>query len=130
MALPSFSNGNGPYGKNRSEILGIPKNGAALATIYCALMISCCLNKLNTQGDVIMDGSFLKNPILCRLVAQFCGKKNLYISNDEAGTVKGAAQLTQWSQLPILELEKCEPYNVEGLDLYVSSWFKAIGEIK
>lgn len=130
MALPSFSNGNGPYGKNRSEILGIPKNGAALATIYCALMISCCLNKLNTQGDVIMDGSFLKNPILCRLVAQLCGKKNLYISNDEAGTVKGAAQLTQWSQSPTLELEKCEPYNVEGLDLYLSSWLKAIGEIK
>ena len=73
MALPSFSNGNGPYGKNRSEILCILK--MPFATIYCALMISCCLNKLNTQGDVIMDGSFLKNPILCRLVAQLCGKK-------------------------------------------------------
>ena len=57
-------------------------------------------------------------------------QKNLYISNDEAGTVKGAAQLTQWSQSPTLELEKCEPYNVEGLDLYLSSWLKAIGEIK
>ena len=72
-------------------------------------MISFCLNELNVEGDVIIVGSFLKNPLLCQLVAQLCGDKDVYISNDKAASVRGASQLSHWAKPVSLSLKKCEP---------------------
>ncbi len=68
MALPNFSGGSGPFGERRPEVLGAPHNGAALATLYCALMVDYCLELLHVQGDVIIVGAYLQNPLLCSLV--------------------------------------------------------------
>ena len=130
MALPSFSQGNGPFGSYKPEIIGTPKNGAGLATIYCALMISFCLYELEAKGDVIIVGSFLKNPLLCQMVAQLCDDKDVYVSNDEAGTVKGAVHLTNWSKKVSLSLKKCESSNINNLKLYKSLWQKKIEGMK
>ena len=130
MILPCFSEGNGPLGDNKPEIRGTPQSGAALATLYCALMISFCLNELNAEGDVIIVGSFLKNPLLCQLVAQLCSDKDVYISNDKAASVRGASQLSHWAKPVSLSLKKCESCNINDLKLYESLWLKNIGDIK
>lgn len=129
MAFPSFSKGNGPFGSYESKIQGTPQNGAALATLYCAMMITFCLNKLNFKGDVILVGSFLKNTILCQIVAQLCSDKDVYISSDQAATIKGAAQLTDWSKSVSLNLKKCEPCGIDNLESYMSFWQYA-GDLK
>jgi len=127
MALPNFSNGSGPFGERKPEILGTPHNGAALATVYCALMVDHCLDLLHVEGDVIIVGGYLQNPLLCSLIAQLHGDQAVYVSSDEAGTVRGAAQLTDWTAPVALASQLCEPSKIANLKNYRGSWHEQIG---
>jgi hypothetical protein len=127
MALPNFSSGSGPFGERKPEILGTPHNGAALATLYCALMVDHCLELLQVEGDVIVVGGYLQNPLLCSLIAQLREGQSVYVSSDEAGTVRGAAQLTNWSAPVSLASQLCEPSSIANLKNYCSSWHEQIG---
>jgi len=127
MALPNFSSGSGPYGERAPEIRGTPHNGAALATLYCALMVDHCLDLLHVGGDIIIVGGYLQNPLLCSLIAQLCGNQSVYVSSDEAGTVRGAAQLTTWAAPVSVVAERCAPSNIAALQDYCSAWHEEIG---
>jgi sugar (pentulose or hexulose) kinase len=127
MALPNFSGGSGPFGERSPEIRGTPDHGAALATLYCALMVNHCLDLLHVRGDVIVVGGYLQNPLLCSLVAQLRGDQSVYVSSNESGTVRGAAQLTTWSTPVSIATELCVPSTVAGLDDYCASWHEQIG---
>ena len=129
MALPNFSSGSGPFRERKPEIRGTPHNGAALATLYCALMVDHCLGLLNVQGDVIIVGSYLQNPLLCSLIAQLREGQSVYVSSDEAGTVRGAAQLTRWSTPVSLDTRRCEPTGIASLDDYCTLWDEQIGGV-
>jgi sugar (pentulose or hexulose) kinase len=129
MALPNFSSGSGPFGERKPEILGTPHNGAALATLYCALMVDHCLDLLQVAGDVIIVGGYLQNPLLCSLIAQLREDQSVDVSSDEAGTVRGAAQLTNWSAPVSLATQGCIPSEVAGLKDYCSAWHEQIGGI-
>ena len=129
MALPNFSCGSGPFGERKPEILGTPHNGAALATLYCALMVDHCLELLQVAGDVIIVGGYLQNSLLCSLIAQLREDQSVYVSIDEAGTVRGAAQLTNWSAPVSLATQHCVPCEVAGLKDYCSAWHEKIGGI-
>jgi hypothetical protein len=129
MALPNFSGGSGPFGERAPELRGTPHNGAALATLYCALMVDHCLDLLNVQGDVIVVGSYLQNPLLCSLIAQLREDQAVYVSSDEAGTVRGAAQLTTWSTPVSLAAERCSPSNIVDLQDYCTAWHEQIGGV-
>ena len=127
MALPNFSSGSGPFGERVPEIRGTPHNGAALATLYCALMVDHCLELLHVEGDVIIVGSYLQNPLLCSLIAQLREGQSVYVSSDEAGTVRGAAQLTNWSAPVSLASQLCKSSKIGSLNEYCSSWHEQIG---
>jgi sugar (pentulose or hexulose) kinase len=129
IALPNFSNGSGPFGERKAEILGTPHNGAALATLYCALMVDHCLDLLHVERDVIIVGGYLQNPLLCGLIAQLRADQSVYVSSDEAGTVRGAAQLTMWSAPVSVASQLCESSEVVGLKDYCSAWHEQIGGI-
>jgi len=129
MALPNFSSGSGPFGERSPEIRGTPDNGAALATLYCALMVDHCLELLHVQGDIIVVGAYLQNPLLCSLIAQLREGQAVYASSDEAGTVRGTAQLTTWSVPASLSTQRCAPSEVAGLADYCASWHEHIGGI-
>ena len=77
--------------------------------------------------DVIVVGAYLQNPLLCSLIAQLCEDQSVYVSSDESGTVRGAAQLTAWSRPVSLALQLCEPCGIAGLKNYCSSWHEQIG---
>jgi len=127
LALPNFSGGSGPFGERSPEIRGIPDNGAALATLYCALMVDHCLDLLHVRGEVIVVGGYLQNPLLCSLIAQLRENQAVYVSSDEAGTVRGAAQLTTWSAPVSIATELCMPSAIAGLDDYCTLWHEQIG---
>jgi len=127
LALPNFSSGSGPFGERVPEIRGTPHKGAALATLYCALMVDHCLDLLHVEGDVIIVGGYLQNPLLCSLIAQLHTDRSVYVSSDEAGTVRGAAQLTTWSAAVSLSAERCVPSNIDALQDYCAAWHEEIG---
>lgn len=122
IALPNFSGGSGPFGDRAPEIRGTPHNGAALATLYCALMVDHCLDLLQVKGDVVIVSGYLKNPLLCALIGQLRGVQPVYQSSDEAGTIRGVAQLTTWSAPVSLTPQLCVPSEINGLNDYRSSW--------
>jgi sugar (pentulose or hexulose) kinase len=129
-ALPDFSGGSGPYGGRVSEIRGDcsgPK-GNALATLYCALMVDRCLDLLRVESDVLIAGSFLQNPLLCALIAQLRAPQPVLLSSDTAGTVRGTAQLTNWSRPVTVSLVHCKPAAVTGLGDYRQAWRKRTEE--
>jgi hypothetical protein len=122
MAWPDFSRGSGPFGGREPEIRGAPSNGAALATIYCALMVDYCLDLLQVKGDVIIVGGYLQNPLLCSMIAQLRDPQPVYLSSDEAGTVRGAAQLAAWDNPVPVDVRRSTPTSLGGLQEYRQAW--------
>jgi len=98
FALPDFSEGSGPFAGNQSQIIGpVSKvRGLALASIYCALMMDYQLDKLGAKGNIYIEGAFLKNPLLCAVLAQLRQPQTIYLSSDSTGTVSVAAYLACW----------------------------------
>jgi sugar (pentulose or hexulose) kinase len=92
-------------------------------------MVDHCLDLLHVEGDVIIVGGYLQNPVLCSLIAQLRADQSVYVSNDEAGTVRGAAQLTMWSAPVSLASQLCESSEIVGLKDYCSAWHEQIGGI-
>ncbi len=127
FALPDFSGGSGPFGGRKPEFLGPIANGSALATIYCALMVDYCLDLLGVENEVIIVGSYLRNPVLCSLIAQLRREQPVNLSSDQAGAVRGAAQLTDWQRPVSVSLTRCEPALVDGLAEYARQW-RALAE--
>ncbi|WP_111640649.1 FGGY-family carbohydrate kinase [Marinimicrobium alkaliphilum] len=126
MATPDFSGGNGPFG-GKPPGLHCPEQPpapGAIATLYCALMIDQRLTDLGAHGPLYMEGSFLKNPLLCALVAQLRPGQPLYLSSDDTGTVQGALLLTgAESGASSLALNACPPSTFEGLENYRQRWY-------
>jgi hypothetical protein len=122
---PDFSDGNGPYPGLTPQLLCPERPSApqAIATLYCALMINQRLNDLDAVGTIYIEGAFLKNPLLCRLVAQL-RHQPVYASTDNTGTVLGAAALIgyQKQKQQNLDLEKVEPSDFSGLKEYAEEW--------
>lgn len=126
FALPDFSDGSGPFGGNTASFVGAvdKASGIALATIYCALMIDYQLDMLASKGDVIIEGAFLKNPLLCAIVNQLRVDQNVLLSQDSTGTVSGAAYLTKWESRGTckVELQDVTVTNLRGLKQYQQEW--------
>ncbi|WP_371193767.1 FGGY-family carbohydrate kinase [Glaciecola sp. SC05] len=125
FALPDFSDGSGPFGGRGSEFVGpVEKvSGIALATMYCALMIDYQLTMLQAQGKVIIEGAFLKNPLLCAVLNQLRAEQSVWLSRDATGTVLGAAYLTDWEKIKVdVELQPAEMSALRSLQAYRQQW--------
>ena len=133
FALPNFCPGSGPYPAAEAQFVGEINrvNGAAMATLYCALMMDIQADLLHAQGDIFIEGAFLKNPWLCRIFAALRSDQRVYLSADETGTVQGCAQLAAWPAQPSApKLERCEKAVLSGLHAYRQRWrqFQQSGE--
>lgn len=136
MVTPDFSSGNGPYGGLEPRLnCPLPAVSAgAIATLYCALMIDQRLSDLQATGPIYIEGAFLKNPLLCQLVAQLRSEQPVYLSADDTGTVQGALLLTglaaqaagNQSAAPQLVLDTCVPAQCRGLGEYRAYWYALI----
>jgi len=122
FALPDFSEGSGPFGGRPPRIVGKAGSGAALASLYCSLMIDYELDLLASTGDVIIEGAWLRNPMLCAVLAQLRPVRKVLLSSDETGTVSGAAQLALGDKIAAPVLDSIEAATVMGLENYRSRW--------
>ena len=126
FALPSFSTSGGPYASHKGEIIGDvkPEQRTSLATLYAALMCTVTLDNLEIEhGDLIVDGSFAQNHLLCEIIAALRPEQKLYVAKDQAGTARGAAMLATWHQ-PHAEPEASlvKPKEISGLKTYYENW--------
>lgn len=136
MVTPDFSTGNGPYGGFEPRVsCPLPAASAgAIATLYCALMIDQRLSDLQATGPIYIEGAFLKNPLLCELVAQLRSDQPVYLSADDTGTVQGALLLTGFAEQEAgapaasatLVLDSCAPAQFNGLLEYRRHWYALI----
>ncbi|RDV25443.1 hypothetical protein DXV75_09065 [Alteromonas aestuariivivens] len=125
FAIPNFGAGSGPFGSAPGRFQGaVDKiSGIALATLYCALMIDYQLDMLDAEGNIYIEGAFLKNPILIGIVAQLRSNQRVLLSQDTTGTVTGAAQLTQWMQANCeIVSENAHTTALSGLAQYREAW--------
>lgn len=128
MVTPDFSEGNGPYG-GATPVIQAPTPvpaPTALATLYCALMIDQRLCDLKASGPVYIEGAFLKNPLLCALVAQLRPHQKVMLSSDNTGTVMGAAQLLSVDSPCEVDLINCTASAFTGLEAYREQWYALI----
>ena len=97
MALPHFTPGGGPFMGRAGAVIGGEGLGAidkaALATLYIALVSDVMLDLLGTGGEVIVEGSFLANPLFAPILAALRPGQRISVSDDRAGTVGGARLL-------------------------------------
>lgn len=99
MALPSFGGDNGlfPASAGHGHITGpkpeTPIERKALALIYCALLTAECVEALGAGPLVVLDGSFLRDPLYVRLVAALLPGRQVHFNLDAYGVASGAALL-------------------------------------
>lgn len=127
FAIPSFSDGSGPFSGSNSRFIGNVNliSGIALATLYCALMIDYQLKMLDAKGNIYIEGAFLKNPLLCALLNQLRDNQSVFLSNDSTGTVQGAAYLVNWGNVDS-SIDVCEANQTSliGLVDYKNKWLE------
>jgi sugar (pentulose or hexulose) kinase len=131
--LPSFCQGTGPYPNNTGRILfengPIEINGKAAATLYSALMVTDILNRLNSdsESDILVEGSFASNFVLCGLIAALKPERKLRIQNRGNGVTEGCFLITQWhSDFQQESNPKVSPYQPENLSQYAKNWREAV----
>jgi sugar (pentulose or hexulose) kinase len=99
FAAPSFLEGGGPvpHVGGKGKISGPAPQGSAqhasLASLYCALMVSECLDAIGSTHDIIVDGPFSENMIFLQLLAQLRKGQKVMASDLRDGTTAGAACL-------------------------------------
>ena len=118
MVLPAFSELGGPFRTLAGAILGVespdPRQRAALAALYSALMTDLCLDAVGARGDVIVEGRFARDEAYCLSLALLRPSQALLLSGDETGTLAGGALLAGWPELgpsPTLK-----PLQIAGLE--------------
>jgi sugar (pentulose or hexulose) kinase len=131
MALPSFSNDDGPFAGSagKGQVIGPaptdPGERRALALLYVALLTDACLDLMGSQGTAILDGSFVKDPLYGSLVAALDPGRTTLLSTDGYGTAAGASLLadheTRREPVPV-STQTPRPLHIAGLDNYRKRW--------
>ncbi|MGK5026852.1 FGGY-family carbohydrate kinase [Janthinobacterium sp. RB2R34] len=126
LALPCFAESGGPFVGQAGCIEGPSPRTAqehyALATLYCALMSDYCLDALDAQGPVTVEGSFTDNPHFASLLAALRPGRDVAVSQDASGTTCGGWMLHRWGEVPAMEATVEKPLELAGLMTYREQW--------
>jgi sugar (pentulose or hexulose) kinase len=101
LVLPAFAPG-GPFPHAKGEALlpspCTPRERAAAAALYCALVTDVCLDLVGARGDILVEGPFARNPGILGALAALRPQQRVVASSDATGTFAGAARLAAWSR--------------------------------
>ncbi len=97
MALPTFAPGTGPFPAGRERWTEAPerlspRERAAVAGLYAALVTETCLALAGADGPVIVEGPFAHNDTFLAALAQLVPRP-VIARPDATGTTEGAALL-------------------------------------
>ena len=130
MALPSFGTDDClfPGSSRNGKIVGALSQSAevrfTLAVLYAALLTNCCLDGLATSA-VVLDGSFVRDPLYGAIVAALRPERSVHINRETFGTVTGAALLATHAAVTAprpLSLERPLPIDNSDLIAYARQW--------
>jgi sugar (pentulose or hexulose) kinase len=133
MALPTFGGNDGqfPGSAGRGRIAGPPPVGAAerhaLAVLYTALLTIAVIDTLDGTRDVVLDGTFLRDPAFAALVAALRPGARTLTTPETNGIAAGAALLCS-GVTPALPLHDPAPLpGLPALSPYAARW-RALAE--
>lgn len=133
MALPSFSHNEGqfPGSAGQGHIVGpqpdTQAERTALAVLHAALLTVSCANVFKGGKRLILDGTFLKEPLYAPLVAALRPGCKTEVSHETNGVVAGAVQLARRdmsASMTPLPLETVTPIAIPGLAEYAKQWLE------
>lgn len=139
MALPSFSDNEGqfPGSAGTGRIIGPPPETqaerTALALLHSALLTVTCAEVLNGGERLILDGTFLKEPLYAPLVAALRPGRQTGLSDEPEGVVVGAVRLSEHGRgggAGKLTLDPVAPIDIPGLTDYSRRWCAAAEQQK
>lgn len=135
FALPSFGNDDGlfPGSAGQGGFVGpppqTPVEKKTMAVLYTALLTAECIDALGNVSPVVLDGTFLRDPLYASLVAALCPDVETFYSPDAYGIASGAALLaghqTRRQPAPIgLSTPAPFPGDPDRLAAYSKRWRK------
>ncbi|NNC37399.1 MAG: hypothetical protein HKO02_08075 [Hyphomonadaceae bacterium] len=129
LILPSFCAETGPYPNASGRIIfeneKFEINGKAAATIYSALMVNDILKRLNpnSRNDILIEGSFAANVVLCRLLANLNPNRKVRIQNRGNGVTEGCFLITRWNAKAQNQINsEVSPYPSDSFRDYARLW--------
>lgn len=129
---PSWVPKTGPFPNAKASVQGVrPENSpaSALATLYLALMIDIQLDLVAAQGRVILEGSYVKNPHLCEILASLRPQQLFHTSQGSTGTVSGTFMLTmEENEHKDIALTQVAAVSIPGLSTYKNLWRELIDQ--
>lgn len=130
LALPCFAEAGGPFAGQAGRINGVPpqtpQERYALATLYCALMTSYCLQALCAGGPLTVEGSFTANPFFGPLLAALRPEQQVSYSDDASGTTWGAWRLRHRDRTQLSTARPVAAFAPPGLAAYQQRWLAAL----
>jgi sugar (pentulose or hexulose) kinase len=132
FALPSFSSQGGPFRDRQGTVIGPggslnAREHTALAALYCALVTDYCLSRLQSTGDIFVEGSFARNRVYLGVLQSLRPDQAVRASEDSTGTTQGAAQLIpgcNWAGAALAAPVECP--EVPGLAEYCDRWLDLV----
>ncbi len=93
--LPSVVEGSGPYPQHKHQWIGAPEAGQihVALSFYLALMTATCLDLIGAEGEIILEGPFLKNELFKLMLEAAAGRCVVGGQSGSTGTTIGAALL-------------------------------------
>lgn len=131
MALPAFGDNEGqfPGSARKGRIVGpLPESQAertALAVLYTALLTATCAEVLKGGNRLILDGTFLRDPLYAPLVAALRHPRPTQTSDEPRGVIAGAVLLAGHAtrkEPARLKLNTVTPVAIPGLTDYARRW--------
>ena len=104
-------------------VQGQPENGKALATLYSALMLDQLLTNLAAKSDVVIEGSFASNDLLCSVLAALRPEQKVHQLRTSGGVISGCfASMTPEKHKPLNLSTPVAPADLPGLKAYADEW--------
>ena len=131
MAVPTWGEQDGPFPgtAGRGRVEGPPPEGPAerlaLAVLHVALLTVTLVDRLDADRAVVLDGSFLSEPLFAPLVAALRPGRETLESPEPYGVAAGAALIAGHlsrrgpAEVP---LRAARPAVVPGLEDYARRW--------
>ena len=133
LIYPSFASA-GPFKKTTQSLNLIKKLSDAekygLVCIYIAFVLHFCLNALNSNDNIILDGPISKNNTIIKILSNLRAKQKMYIHSKEIGTGLGASSLFNIKKKNNLLLSHAIPDNKINYEIYYNLWLDKVKEKK
>lgn len=130
MALPSLVTASGGFTDGAGRLIGAEQldvtQRAALATLYCALMVDRLLDLLAMRGaDVVIDGPLAGNPLFAAVLAALRPHASVFVSS-QTGTRFAAGSVLAGISPDPNATTAVPAADFAGLDAYRQTWKERI----